>query len=132
MNIVYPIKLTPIEDGAYMVTVPDLDIITEGSDLSDAISMARDAICLKAVTLQDIDQPVPSPSEPRTVTAAADEFVTLVDCDPEEYRRFLDNRSVKKNCTLPSWLERRAEAAHINFSAVLQEALLDKLGIAGR
>lgn len=129
MNIVYPIKLRSIEDGCYMVSAPDLDIITEGKDIADAIAMARDAINLKAVTLQDMDMPVPAPSDVKAVASEDDEIVTLVDCNFDEYRKYLDNRSVKKNCTLPSWLERKAEAARINFSAVLQEALIEKLGL---
>ena len=37
---------------------------------------------------------------------------------------------MKKNCTLPSWLCYEAEKANINFSAVLQEALKEKLNIS--
>lgn len=129
MTAVYPVFLTPIEDGCYMVTVPDMDIITEGEDLSDAIAMARDAICLKAVTLQDMGSDVPAPSDVRSLKSEEDALLSLVDCDFDSYRSYLDNRSVKKNCTLPAWLERRAEDAHINFSNVLQNALMDQLNI---
>jgi predicted RNase H-like HicB family nuclease len=130
MVSVYPIILTSVDNGCYMVKVPDLDIITEGKDLPDAIAMARDAINLKAVTLQDMDREVPSPSSARDIEADDGEIITLVDCDFDKYRSYLDERSVKKNCTLPAWLERRAEDAHINFSSVLQKALMEQLGIS--
>ena len=130
MVSVYPIILTPIDDGCYMVSVPDLDIVTEGSDLPDAIAMARDAVNLKAVTLQDMKQEVPPPSDVKDITAEENCIITLVDCDFDNYRSYLDNRSVKKNCTLPAWLERKAEDAHINFSSVLQNALMEQLHIS--
>ncbi|MBR4223582.1 MAG: type II toxin-antitoxin system HicB family antitoxin [Oscillospiraceae bacterium] len=130
MTAVYPVSLTPVEDGCYMVDVPDLDIITEGKDLSDAIAMARDAICLKAVTLQDLGREVPPPSDVGKLRRKKGSILSLVDCDFDGYRSYLDNRSVKKNCTLPAWLERKASAANINFSGALQSALMEQLHIA--
>ena len=128
MKTVYPVIFTP--DGEwYVVDVPDFDISTQGENLADAIDMARDAINLMGVTLQDEGRPVPEPSPVSAVTAKEGQIVSLVDCDFDEYRKFLENRSVKKNCTLPSWLNKKAEAAQINFSAVLQEALIEKLGL---
>jgi predicted RNase H-like HicB family nuclease len=128
MKTVYPVIFTP--DGEwFVVDVPDLGISTQGEGLADAIDMARDAINLTGVTLQDNGEPVPEPSSISSVAVGEGQIVTLVDCDFDEYRKFLENRSVKKNCTLPSWLNKKAEAAQINFSAVLQEALMEKLGL---
>lgn len=128
MKTVYPVIFTP--DGEwFVVDVPDLGISTQGEGLADAIDMARDAINLTGVTLQDNGEPVPEPSSISSVTVGEGQIVSLVDCDFDEYRKFLENRSVKKNCTLPSWLNKKAEAAQINFSAVLQEALMEKLGL---
>lgn len=128
MKTVYPVIFTP--DGEwFVVDVPDLGISTQGEGLADAIDMARDAINLTGVTLQDNGEPVPEPSSISSVTVGKGQIVSLVDCDFDEYRKFLENKSVKKNCTLPSWLNKKAEAAQINFSAVLQEALMEKLGL---
>lgn len=127
MKRVYPVVFTKCESG-YLVDVPDFDIATEGNDLADAIDMARDAICLMGITKEDEGKPVPESSEIQVVSLEEGQFCTLIDCDFEDYRKALDNRSVKKNCTLPSWLNKKAENAHVNFSAVLQEALIEKLG----
>ena len=51
----------------------------------------------------------------------------MVDLDIDEYRRREDNRTVRRNVTLPNWLNQKAEKAHINVSGVLQEALKQKL-----
>jgi hypothetical protein len=92
--------------------------------------MARDAISLMGVELQDEGKELPEPSDAASIQAKPGQIVTLVDCDFDAYRKMLDNRAVKKNCSLPSWLNQKAEAAHINFSAVLQEALMEKLHLS--
>lgn len=55
--------------------------------------------------------------------------ISVVDADLEYYRRMLDNKTVRRNVTLPDWLNREAERAHINVSKTLQEALMQKLGV---
>jgi len=58
------------------------------------------------------------------------ELVTLVDSDIEAYKRKLNDRTVRKNLTLPSWLNEEAEKAGVNFSQILQTSLKEYLGIA--
>ena len=59
----------------------------------------------------------------------ADDIITLVDVDFTEYRRQNDMRTVRRNVTLPSWLNCEAEKSGINVSAVLQRALKQELSI---
>ena len=53
-----------------------------------------------------------------------------MDVELEGYRSRLNNKAVKKNCTIPFWLNEAAEKEDINYSKVLQEALMQKLGMA--
>ena len=55
-------------------------------------------------------------------------ILSLVDVDLTSYRKMLDNRTVRRNVTLPNWLNQEAEKAHVNVSKVLQEALMARLG----
>lgn len=130
MKVFYPVILEKCEDGSgYLVTIPDFDNNTFGETIPEAIEMARDAINLLCVTYEDDKEELPAPSDIAALSCKANEIKTLVDADPEAYRRMLDNRAVKKNCTIPSWLNEKAEQANINFSAVLQEALKQRLQI---
>lgn len=129
MKKVYPVVFTP-DNEQFLVYVPDFDIYTQGMDLADAIDMARDAINLMGVTLEDDEKVIPDSSNIKSIHLENEQICTLVDCDFDAYRRTLENKSVKKNCTIPSWLNEKAEAAHINFSAVLQEALKTKLNLS--
>lgn len=133
MKRVYPVLLTKT-DTVVLVEVPDLEILTEGKDLSDAIDMAKDAIELKCVSLEDDGLKIPDASETLDVKAGTfsedgETILTLVNADPTEYRRKIDTKTVRRNVALPSWLNYEAEHAGINVSRVLQEALISVLGV---
>lgn len=131
MTKAYPIILTPCDSG-YLVTVPDLQINTEGDDIPNAIYMARDAIGLWGICQQDMGSSIPEPSHIGDIQHKAEEIVSLVDIDFDAYRRAQDNRTIRKNVTLPSWLNDLGEKAGVNFSQVLQEGLKQHLHVQNR
>ena len=132
MKSAYPIIMTQGKEFI-VVFIPDFDINTQGRDVPEAIEMARDAIGIMGIDMQDDGEALPEASSVSSVQAAAPDgaIVSLVDVDFAEYRRKNDMRAVKKNCTIPSWLNFEAEKAGVNFSAVLQAALKRELHIAG-
>ena len=135
MKNVYPVFFTKT-DTVVLVEVPDLEILTEGTDMSDAIEMARDAIELKCVSMEDDGTEIPLPSEINDLDVNNGIFaeegatvISLVDIDSGEYRRKIDTKTVRKNVTIPGWLNYEAEHAGINVSRVLQEALMKVLNV---
>lgn len=130
MKAVYPIVLTPVDSG-YVVYVPDLEINTEGFDLVNAIEMARDAIGIWGICEEDAGRSIPAPSQ-QTPEHAATDIVTLVDIDFAEYRRANDLKTIRKNVTLPSWLNYLAEKEGVNFSQTLQDALKTRLNVTDK
>ena len=138
MRNVYPAFFTKTNDKV-LVEVPDLDILTEGNDMNDAIDMARDAIELKCVSLEDDKEEIPNPSNIKDLNinngTFADEgetVVSFVDVDSTEYRKKIDTRTVRRNVVLPSWLNYEAEQAGVNVSRILQEALMSTLKLERR
>ena len=132
MKEAYPIVISPA-DGGYIVYIPDFDINTEGNSLTDAIEMARDAIGIMGIVMEDDKEVLPAPSEMSTVTKETkNDIVTLVDVDFTEYRKQNDMRAVRRNVTLPSWLDYEAKKSGLNVSAVLQKALKQELHITDR
>ncbi|MCL2322808.1 MAG: type II toxin-antitoxin system HicB family antitoxin [Oscillospiraceae bacterium] len=125
----YPILISESTDHrALIVYVPDLKINTEGKNLLDAIEMARDAISLWIVDREDVKKEIPIPS--KTINKKeAEDIITFVDVDTDAYRREIENKAVRKNLTIPSWLNEKAEKQGLNFSNVLQKALKHELGI---
>ena len=138
MKVAYPTIFTPTKD-CYLVEVPDLDILTQGTDLENAIEMARDAISVTIVSLEDAKEAVPAPTPITAVDVGkgtfADDgkgFVSVVDADISDYRRKIDTKPVRRNVSLPSWLNYEVNEAGINVSRFLQDALVEKLNIQPR
>lgn len=109
--------------------VPDFDINTQGTDLPEAIAMARDCIGLMGLDMQDSGEKIPAPSEASSISPAPGELLSMVDVDFAAYRRAQEERAVRRNVTLPSWLNEAGERANINFSQVLQEGLKSRLHV---
>lgn len=133
MRAVYPVLFTKT-DTNILIEVPDMEILTEGTDMNNAIEMARDAIELTCISLEDEGEEIPKPSEmldvnSGTFSGEGATIVSFVDIDSSEYRRKIDTKVVRKNVSLPSWLNYEADKAGINVSRVLQEALVNVLGV---
>ena len=131
MKTSYPVIFKKLSDG-YAVHVPDFPLDTQGDDLTEAIEMARDAIGIMGIDMEDDEISLPKPSNPENVACEAGELVSMVDIDFTEYRRANERRTVRRNVSLPSWLNAEAEKAGINVSAILQTALKRELQIADR
>ena len=104
--------------------------------MADAMMMARDAIGISCIHMEDAGEEIPVPSRLSEIDISKGTFygegagiLSLVDVDLAAYRRRLDNKTVRRNVTLPNWLNQEAEKAHVNVSKVLQEAFMAKLGV---
>lgn len=113
------------ESGSYWVEFPDLEgCQTFGDTLNETTESASEALSGYLLTLLEENAPIPSPSDIRTLQLPEDGFTSLVSCDIDQYK---DTKAVKKTLTIPAWLNDRANAMGINFSKVLQDALLSKV-----
>lgn len=133
MKEVYQVIFTKQKKGSYLVEVPDLDCLTEGKNLNDAIKMARDAIGIKGITLEDMGEKIPKASDKIDIKKGTfynegESTISYVDIDFDDYRRSIDNKMVRRNVTLPNWMDRLAEKEHLNVSKVLQDAIFKLIG----
>lgn len=130
MKCAYPAVFTPEENGMYSVDFPDLhNCYTSGDNLTDAIYMAEDVLAFTLYDLENEGAKIPVPSKPSDIALKENEFVNFIACDTLKYRKKLNSKAVKKTLTIPEWLNDIAMADDINFSQVLQEALMQKLNI---
>lgn len=129
MKKVFPIILTPDKEGGYTVTVPDLEIGTQGETIAECIEMARDAIGLWGICQMDAGKVIPEPQQ-MSPAHNQDDIVSIVDVDFDAYRKAADMRAVRRNVTLPSYLNDLGEKAGLNFSQVLQDAIRTKLSVS--
>ena len=139
MNYVYPAVFYE-EEGKISVIFPDLgNLATFGDNVADAMRMAQDACGLHLFTALREGDPLPAPSslgeinpaailkEFEMASAAESAFVNMVLVDMTEYARKHSDKAVKKTLSIPMWLNTLCEEKSINFSKVLQDALLTKV-----
>lgn len=127
---VYPAVFTPEEEGGYSIYFPDLEgCCTCGDTLAEGLEMAEDALCLFLYDMEEKEIAAHEPTALDHVKCEKGEFATLIRCDTLAYRKFFDKKAVKKTLTIPSWLNKLAERNDVNFSALLQRALMQELNL---
>jgi post-segregation antitoxin (ccd killing protein) len=89
--------------------------------------MAEDFLCLALYAMEEAKTQIPTATGVKEIESEADDIVTLISVDTETYRRYYENKLIKKTLNIPSWLNQKAEAANINFSKTLQKALEEEL-----
>lgn len=125
MKLVYPAVFTPcIEKEGFTVIVPDLPgCVSEGNSLSDTIEMATDAASGWILGELEDGNSIPVASDFNVITHDSESFISLLLLDIDAYAEKYGDKTVRKNITIPAWLNAYGEKNHINFSKVLQNAL---------
>jgi predicted RNase H-like HicB family nuclease len=127
---VYPAVFTKEVNGQFSVNFPDLEsCYTGGDNLEDSITMAEDVLAYVLFDYERDKREIPLPSELGDVEFGKNEFVNYIHCDTIGYQKRNNNQAVKKTLTIPEWLNELAIKSELNFSQVLQEALMGKLNI---
>ena len=127
-KLLYPACFYPCEEQeGYTVVVPDLPgCVTQGKSLIDAIGMAVDAA--SGWVLDEMEDGKPIPPASKIEDVCADDrpggFVNLIVLDIDAYAEKYGEKAVRKNLTIPAWLNTYAESNNVNFSRVLQDALV--------
>lgn len=117
------------EGEGFWVSFPDFpECLTEGDDMRLAYEMAVDALGLAITSRKEENKIIPEPTQPDEV-AMEDGILVVVEFDMMEYNRKHNARAVKKTLSIPEWLNQEAIAMGVNFSQVLQEALMLKLHV---
>ena len=139
--LVYPAIFHKAVEGGYIVIFPDFNYgATQGETLDEAIEMAQDYIgtWLYDDYIQGKELPKPSNINDISLKIAEDEkeyyipnesFKSLVSLDMKKYVRECKSQIVRKNVSIPSWLNEMAKRYNLNFSNLLQEAIKKELGI---
>ena len=127
-KLFYPAIFHPAEEGGFWITFPDLpECMTQGDDMQSAYEMAVDALGLAVTSRKKEKQEIPAPSLPYEVALSANECCVIIEFDMLAYQKRTNSRAVKKTLTIPAWLNEEALSIGLNFSQVLQEALLQKI-----
>lgn len=126
MKLVYPAVFKPFSDGSggYVVEFPDLPgCVTGGDNLEEAIEMGIDAASGWILGELEDGRKVPEATPYERVSTEDGDMVNMILLDMDSYAEKYGDKAVRKNLTIPAWLNTFAEKNNLNFSKVLQDAL---------
>ena len=125
-KLFYPAVFHKEGDG-FWVSFPDFpECLTEGDDMESAYEMAVEALGLAITSRESEKEAIPEPSDPSTIDAEGG-TILVVNFDMMDYLKKHNSRAVKKTLSIPEWLNEAATSMGVNFSQVLQEALMQKV-----
>lgn len=131
MKYVYPALFHLEDDGIFFISFPDLDgCFTQGTSIAEGMDMAADALNLMLWHMEEEHMTIPAPSHLHEIQAENGDFVTLIGADTLAYRKQHDTKAVRKNLSIPRWLDTLATERNVNFSNILQNALMRELGVS--
>ena len=126
-KLFYPAVFHKAEEGGFWISFPDFpECLTEGDDMQEAYEMAVEALGLVLTGRAEEKEEIPKPTEIEQISVDNGVLV-IVEFDMMEYQRKHNSRAVKKTLSIPEWLNDAAIKAGVNFSQVLQEALMEKV-----
>ena len=130
-NLTYLAVFEPSIDGSYSIYFPDLPgCISFGTNLSEAARMAAEAASLHVYSMECDKEQIPTPSVNLSKEDTEGNVIMPITIHPDLFRIKKDNERVKTNITLPVWLKRIAEEQNVNYSRLLETALIDYLQIS--
>lgn len=127
-KLFYPALFHKAEEGGFWISFPDIpECLTDGDNMEQAYQMAVDALGLALTDMEDNHIAFPKPSPAHQIKIDDDAIIVVIEFDMLAYKKRTNSRAVKKTLTIPEWLNTEAMKLGINFSQVLQEALMSKI-----
>lgn len=127
-RLFYPALFHKAEEGGFWISFPDIpECLTQGDNMEDAYDMAIEALGLSLSDMKKNNIPFPTPSSVDNITVDSDAILVVIEFDLLAYNKRHNSKSVKKTLTIPEWLNEEAILLNINFSQVLQDALIEKV-----
>ena len=132
MKYNFPAVFHAEPEGGYSIFFPDIEgCYSQGETIQECCEMAEDALNLMLWDMEESKTPISTPTPIKQIQEQyPDDIVTLVKADTLAYRRLYDTKAVKKTLSIPRWLDTLAQEHGINFSNILQQALMKELDVS--
>lgn len=124
--LTYPAIFT-LEDEQYWVEFIDLeDCFSDGTNLAEAMENAKEAMGL---FLEDLEEYPKCTTDIKNIKLKENQLISFVTINLEDHKKKYETKSIKKTLSIPAWLNTIAEKENVNFSQILQKALIETLNI---
>ena len=119
------------DENGIAILFPDLPgCLPCAETMEQAVKNAKEAMLLHLYGMEEDGEEIPEPTPFADLHTTEHQTLMLIEVFMPPFREKQHKRFVKKTLSLPSWINAEAEHAGINFSAVLQEALIEKLHLS--
>jgi len=134
-KLTYYAVFEPSVNTGFSVYFPDVKGCTSyGKTYVEALKMAQEALGYHLYEMENDGEELPEANPPEKIQIYPETnggyLLSAVTVYPDMVKNELDNRAVRTNITLPSWLKELAEERHVNYSQLLTTALKEYLEIA--
>lgn len=130
---VFPAYFCYYENGNIGIVFPDLPgCVSQGDNDDDALRMAKEALTFHLWGMEEDEDEIPEPTPAKDLHPESEQVIVLIDAFMPPFRERMNNKAVTKTVTVPRWLELEAKTAQLNYSQVLQDGLMERLGIQHR
>jgi len=118
--------------GRYYILFPDLPpgCTTTGDTEEEVFNNAKEAMSLHLFGMEDDGDEIPSPSAIIGLKGERGETAVLVEVWMPSFREKMETKAVNKTVTLPGWLDKAGKAANLNYSQILQDSIMERLGVS--
>lgn len=124
---IFPAVLNFADDGI-SIEFPDLEgCLPCAENIEDAVKNAKEAMLLHLYGMEEDNEEIPEPTPINAITLEKNQSMLLVEAYMKPFREKMHRKFVKKTLSIPAWINSEAENAGINFSQVLQEAIVERL-----
>lgn len=117
-------------DDGVSIEFPDLPgCLPCAETTEEAYENAKEALGLHLWGMEQDHEEIPEPTPANRIKTEPGDAMALVDVFMPPIRERINQRFVKKTLSLPAWLAAMGEQDGVNFSKLLQGALMDYLGV---
>ena len=116
------------DDDGWLIEFPDLErCATNGDTLDEAIIQANNILEDYMALLERDNLIIPEATPYEKINAPIKQRIVV---SMQSARLRWQNKTVRRTVTLPAWIEQKALEKGLNFSQVLQSALIRKFKVA--
>ena len=127
-KLFYPAIFHKADEGGFWITFPDIpECMSQGEEMEQAYEMAVDALGLAITSRKELNEEIPTASLPYDLIVEDKDLCVIIEFDMLAYKKRTNSKAVKKTLSIPQWMNEEAMAIGLNFSQLLQEAIMQKL-----
>lgn len=129
-NYTYPVIFDFLNDDVIEVKIPNFsDNISFIEIDDDKVTAAQEILAMAIIEYEDKNLKLPEPFKIEEIKLLDNQQLVFINVWLPYYRAKIKINYVKKNLTIPAWLDQLAKQRNVNYSALLVKALKEELHI---